>query len=99
MDQRDKPVQELTKEELQKTQILNLKELEETIVFEKKTSKKPAIFVAILGILSIIAGTSVMTVQHLNAKKAQLQKNEIQKKVVKPQVLKTKLFILTKTIT
>ena len=45
MNQGDKSVQELTKEELQKTQILNLKELEETIVFEKKTSKKPAIFV------------------------------------------------------
>ena len=91
MNQGDKSVQELTKEELQKTQILNLKELEETIVFEKKTSKKPAIFVALLGILSIIAGTSVMTVQHLNSKKLELQENKIQKKVVKPQILKTKL--------
>ena len=91
MNQGDKKVQELTKEELQKTQVLNLKELEETIVFEKKTSKKPAIFVAILGILSIIAGTSIMTVQHLNDVKIEQQKNEIQKKVVKPQVLATKL--------
>lgn len=92
MNQGNKQVQELTKEELQKTQVLNLKELEETIVFEKKTSKKPAIFVAILGIFSIIAGTSIMTVQHLNNVKIEQQKNEIQKKVVKPpQVLTTKL--------
>ena len=36
-------------EELTRTQVLNLQELEKAAKFEKKTSRKPAYFLAILG--------------------------------------------------
>ncbi len=49
---------QMTPAELQKTQVLNLKEVEATVRYEKLSSKKPAIFVAVLGILSIILGTT-----------------------------------------
>lgn len=48
----------LTKEELQKTQVLNLKEFSEAVHFEKITSKKPAIIIAVIGALLIVFGTS-----------------------------------------
>lgn len=53
--------------ELQRTQVLNLKEVEAAVRFEKITSKKPAIFVAILGILSILFGTSFQIVTTVKA--------------------------------
>ena len=53
--------------ELQKTQVLNLKEVEAAVRFEKITSKKPAIFVAVLGILSILFGTSFQIVTTVKA--------------------------------
>ncbi len=86
-------VQQLTPEELQKTQVLNLQELEETIKYEKKTSKKPAILIAIIGIVSIIAGSSVFTLKALSAKKedSMIQKKEI----IEPQEEKVKSTELT----
>lgn len=79
MNQSQNQVQQLTPEELQKTQVLNLQEVEETIRFEKATTKKPAIIVAIIGILSITIGSSFQVVSGLSAKK---QENTIQKKEV-----------------
>ena len=79
--------QQLTPEELQKTQVLNLQELEETIRFEKRASKKPAIIVAIIGIVSIVAGSSFVAMQALSAPKAT---NQIQKKEV-PATIDKKL--------
>ena len=35
--------QEMTREELTKTQVLNLQELERVAKFERKTSKRPAV--------------------------------------------------------
>ena len=69
MNQGNKQVQELTKEELQKTQVLNLKEFVETVHFEKITSKKPAIAMAFVGILLILFGTSFQIAKSLNAAK------------------------------
>ena len=43
-------------EELTRTQVLNLQELEKAAKFEKKTSRKPAYFLAILGVFSISLG-------------------------------------------
>lgn len=79
--------QQLTPEELQKTQVLNLQELEETIRFEKRTSKKPAIIVAILGLASILAGSSFVAIQALSAPK---ETEKIQKKEV-PATIDKKL--------
>lgn len=43
-------------EELTKTQVLNLQELQKAANFERKTSKKPAIILAIIGVFSISLG-------------------------------------------
>ncbi len=85
--------QQLTPEELQKTQVLNLQELEKTIQYEKKTSKKPAIIVAIIGILSIAIGSSVFTFKTLSSKndESRIQKKEI----VEPQEKEVKETSLT----
>ena len=60
----------LTHEELQKTQVLNLKEFSETVRFEKLTSKKPAIILAVIGALLITFGTTFQIAESLS-KKAQ----------------------------
>ena len=54
MARRRKSKEEL--EELTRTQVLNLKELEKAAKYEKKTSKKPAAVLAILGVFSISLG-------------------------------------------
>lgn len=59
----------LTKEELQKTQVLNLKEFAEAVRFEKITSKKPAIIIAIIGALFIVLGSGFQVAKSLNAAK------------------------------
>ena len=58
----------LTKEELQKTQVLNLKEFSEAVHFEKITSKKPAIIIAVIGALLIVFGTSFQIAKTLKPK-------------------------------
>lgn len=58
----------LTQEELQRTQVLNLKDVEEVASFEKRTSKKPAIIIAVIGILSITFGGTFSFVQSLTSK-------------------------------
>lgn len=50
--------QNMSQEELLKTQVLNLNDLEKVAKFEKKTSKKPALVLAIIGVFSIMAGLS-----------------------------------------
>ncbi len=54
MGRRKKSKEEL--EELTRTQVLNLQELEKAATFEKKTSRKPAYFLAIIGVFSISLG-------------------------------------------
>ena len=54
MARRRKSKEEL--EELTRTQVLNLKELEKAANFEKKTSRKPALLLAMIGVFSISAG-------------------------------------------
>ena len=54
MGRRKKSNEEL--EELTRTQVLNLQELEKAAKYEKKTSKKPAAVLAILGVFSISLG-------------------------------------------
>ena len=54
MARRRKSKEEL--EELTRTQVLNLKELEKAAKYEKKTSKKPAAVFALFGVFSISLG-------------------------------------------
>ena len=55
----------LAREELTKTQVLNLKELEQVASYEKKISKKPAIILAVLGIMCITIGASYNSVLNI----------------------------------
>lgn len=54
MSRRRKSKEEL--EELTRTQVLNLQELEKAANYEKKTSKKPAFVLAMIGVFSISLG-------------------------------------------
>ena len=60
--------QQLSDEELQRTQVLNLQDFKETARIERLSSKKPAIIVAAIGLLSISFGLAFPTVQSLSAK-------------------------------
>lgn len=65
--------QQLSEEELQRTQVLNLADFKEVARIEKITSKKPAIVVAILGFVSISLGTIFPAVQSMQARKNEEQ--------------------------
>lgn len=47
---------QMSQEDLTRTQVLNLSDVEKVASYEKKTSKRPAIFLAIAGIFAIIVG-------------------------------------------
>jgi hypothetical protein len=79
--------QQMTPEELQRTQVLNLQDVEDLANFEKRTSKKPAIIIGILGIISILCGGGLTAYQSMAAKayeaesSKKVEKREIQNKV------------------
>jgi len=80
--------QQMSQEELQKTQVLNLQDVEETIKFEKLTSKKPAIIVALIGAFSILMGSGIFAFQTLSAKEPTPTKDKTtieKKEVVSPE--------------
>lgn len=62
--------------ELQKTQVLNLKAVEDAVRFEKLTSKKPAIVLGIVGIMFILFGTTFQIVDTVQSR----PKNVIEKR-------------------
>ncbi len=74
--------QQMTPEELQKTQVLNLQDVEEAARYEKRTSKKPAIIIAVVGALAIFLGTAFPVIQSLKAKEEPKQKthHKVEKK-------------------
>lgn len=63
MGRRKKSKEEL--EELTRTQVLNLQELERAAKYEKRTSKKPAAVLAILGVFSISLGLCYPSVNNM----------------------------------
>lgn len=63
MGRRKKSKEEL--EELTRTQVLNLQELERAANYEKKTSKKPAFVFALLGVFSISLGLSYPSITNM----------------------------------
>lgn len=75
---------QMSDEELQRTQVLNLQAFKETARFERMTSKKPAILSATIGILLIALGLLFPTMQSLTTRqKAQARKIEIEEQVEK----------------
>ena len=73
----------LSQEELQRTQVLNLKDVEEVASFERRTSKKPAIIIAVIGALMILFGSTFSVVQSMTAKKVNEQKTVQKRKIDK----------------
>ena len=58
--------QKISTEELAKTQVLNLDDVQKLAKYEKLISKKPALIVALIGAFSIIVGVSAQTVVSLS---------------------------------
>lgn len=56
----------LSTEELAKTQVLNLDDVQRLAKYEKLISKKPALIIALIGAFSIIVGASAQTVVSLS---------------------------------
>ena len=61
-----KKQQKISTEELAKTQVLNLDDVQKLAKYEKLISKKPALIVALIGEFSIIVGASAQTVVSLS---------------------------------
>ena len=59
----EKEKQQMTEEELQRTQVLNIDDFKQTARYEKISSKKPAAFIAILGVIAILIGGSYPVIQ------------------------------------
>lgn len=69
-------------EELQRTQVLNLKDVEETVRFEKSISKKPAMIIAIIGAIFLALGSTLQI--------AKTMKKSVEPKVEKRVISKEK---------
>lgn len=72
---------ELSKEQLQQTQVLNFQEVQKAIHFEKVTSKKPAILVAIIGVFCMLLGGSLQIASTLNTKPQNIQKRAVKETI------------------
>ena len=71
---------QVSQEELAKTQVLNLTDVQEIANYEKKTSKRPAVLFAIAGILAITLGISypnIMTAVDAIPSKSKVEPVEI----------------------
>lgn len=84
---------ELTKEQLQQTQVLNYKEVQKAIHFEKVTSKKPAILIAVVGVICLLFGGSLQVASVLSPEPQNIQKRDIKEKIETKQLncMKTSL--------
>lgn len=74
-DNKKRVKQQLSEEELQRTQVLNFDDFKATTRIEKIGSKKPAVIVATIGLIAIILGATYPGIQSLisNNKKEQPQ--------------------------
>ena len=73
----------MSTEELQKTQVLNLNEVQKTIRFEKLTSKKPALVIAAIGLLSLTFGTTYQITDTIKINKQIQQRQAVPQEKVK----------------
>ena len=92
--QRQSQVEGMTQEELQKTQVLNLQEVEEAARYEKRTSKKPAIIAGIIGAFLLLFGGSFQVIHSYIAK--QEEARMIEKRTTAVEV-KTETMVCSKT--
>ena len=69
-------------EELQRTQVLNLKDVEETVKYEKSISKKPAMIIAIIGAIFLTLGSTLQI--------AKTMKKSVEPKAEKREISKEK---------
>ncbi len=72
----------MTQQELQRTQVLNIEEVEKAARYEKISSKKPAIAVAVLGVLFLAFGTTFQVASNLKASHSKIEKRDIAEEVV-----------------
>lgn len=79
--------------EMTKTLVLNFNELEKVANYEKKTSKKPAIMVAIIGLFAIISGFLYSPVNNMLNKKSSSHQFRISKEKKYKKVVCTKTTI------
>lgn len=77
-DNNNQVKQQLSEEELQRTQVLNFDDFKETARIEKIGNKKPAIIIAIIGIVSILLGTNYNGIKSLVSKKNEEPKQNVQ---------------------
>lgn len=75
----------LTQQELQRTQVLNLEEVEKAARYERISSKKPAIAVAVLGVLFLAFGTTFQVATNLKASNNKVEKRDIAEEVVEKE--------------
>lgn len=81
-------VNHISPEELQRTQVINLKDVQEAVKFEKRTSKKPAIILGIIGITLLLFGSGVQIATSL---KENRQEERIEQRKEIPSVVKSHL--------
>lgn len=75
----------MTQQELQRTQVLNIEEVEKAARYEKISSKKPAIAVAVLGVLFLAFGTTFQVATNLKANNNKVEKRDIAKETVEAE--------------
>lgn len=83
--------QQMSEEELQRTQVLNFETFKKIAHFEKVNSKKPAAILALLGLLLIVIGGSYPIVQSQMEKRKGSNNTNIQARKETPEVNTTKL--------
>ena len=71
---------QMSSRELQETQVLNLKDVQEIARIERRTSKKPAIIVAIVGMFFLCIGTSFKIFENLKSREPKIEKGVVQEK-------------------
>ena len=67
----DNGTRQISQEELQKTLVLNLSDVEEVVRVEKKTSKKPAIMVGIIGLTLLLFGSGFQIITVMKERQEQ----------------------------
>lgn len=64
MNQNNQEIQPVEVVDLSKTQVLNFNDVEETAIYEQKTSKRPIFMLALAGLFSIVMGFLYPVIMH-----------------------------------
>lgn len=82
LSRQEKKQQRQMKEELTKTQVLNLNDVEKVAKYEKSISKRPALLLAVIGATLIFSGASYTGVANIINQKNAPQVSEISRKEI-----------------